>query len=516
MKKILTVLLALAVLSSSFLLWGCSSEANPEPQPSEDIVTQEYPDDIVTQESPEDTTELTDDADAPSGHESGLGQEDDRTFPRAEALKSEVTTIDEAIDYLDNRFPELWMSAHFNNGQDDIYWLRSGEEILEDEEFNEAGRSCIANAAAYLLSDDMDISTVICFWNDGMEGGPLKAINRIRTDDGYEFVDIAKKMSGDEMSRYGGLLPEGRYASMDEYVSDVFSGSDEQLFSLYVFEGGQKFIFRMRQDGWVTMLSPAAEPVYAEQSRYITDEELEERLYGHIKPENIGNYQLSGVLGGVTLTAEDARSLVDASPEEAKEKVRTAADVLMYMLAARVGDCGGCKCDQWDGYTWHTNLTAKEVMEQRLANCGASANLANYLLEGDYEDIGFILHAYYPGNGGGHVYNYILHEGKYYIVDLSWYIFAGYDVSNDFPVMVLDSLEQYGQRVNELYGGVCLVLAHTSTGQHLPNIFGDDFGDPHYFVPEGAEYSVLYESGDGFLIGEMPLDKKYHDWNEFW
>jgi len=52
--------------------------------------------------------------------------------------------------------------------------------------------------------------------------------------------------------------------------------------------------------------------------------------------------------------------------------------------------------------------------------------------------------------------------------------------------------------------------------QHLPNIFGEDFGDNHYYVPQGAEYTVLYESGDGYLIGEMPLDRKYHDWNAFW
>ncbi len=507
MKKILSILMVISLLTGFALFFACgNTEQQGTSVPAEDIAIND------SQDEEDNFSEITAE---PAGHASGLGQKDNLTFPRAETLRGEIATIDEAVDYLDSRFPELWMSAHFNNGQDDIYWLRSGGEIIEDEEFNQAGRSCIANAASYLLSDDMDISTVICFWNDGMEGGPLKAVNRIKTDNGYQFVDIAKMMSGDEMSRYGELLPEGNFASMDDYIAEVFS-SGEQLFSMYVFENGGKFIFRMRQDGWVTMLSPAVEPVYAEQSRYISDEELEETLYGHIKPENIGAYQLSGMLGGVTLTAEEAYSLVDATPEEAKEKVKTAADVLMYMLAARTGDCGGCRCDQWDGYTWHTNLTAKEVMEQRVANCGASANLANYLLEGDYDEIGFILHAYYPGNGGGHVYNYILHEGKYYIVDLSWYIFAGYDVSGDFPVMVLDSLEQYGQRVHDLYGGVCLVIAHTSTGQHLPNIFGDDFGDAHYFVPEGAKYTVLFESGDGFLIGEMSLDKKYHDWNVFW
>ena len=219
----------------------------------------------------------------------------------------------------------------------------------------------------------------------------------------------------------------------------------------------------------------------------------------------------------MTVTPEEAYALLDADPETVKDAVKTAADVLMYMLAAQLGDNGGCYCTDWDGWTWHTNFSAREVMERRLTNCGASANLANYLLEGDYEEVGFILHAYYPGNGGGHVYNYFLYQGKYYIVDFSWYMFGGYSVSRDFPVLVLDRLEDYtGDTIGKLYGGVCLAIAHTSTGQHLPNIFGEQYGDNHYYVPEGSDYILLYESGDGYLLGEKPLDKRHYDYTVYW
>ena len=167
------------------------------------------------------------------------------------------------------------------------------------------------------------------------------------------------------------------------------------------------------------------------------------------------------------------------------------------------------------GKEWHYNLNAFEVMEQRLANCGASANLANYLLEGDYEEIGFILHAYYIGDGGGHVYNYIRYEGSYYIVDFSWYIFGNYRPENDFPVMRLDRLEDYGKRIPELYGGVCMALAHTSPGQHYPNVFDD--ANEKYAIPAGTEYQVLYqENGSGcYQLAEYPLDKKQLDWTVF-
>ena len=97
----------------------------------------------------------------------------------------------------------------------------------------------------------------------------------------------------------------------------------------------------------------------------------EERETGHIKPEYIDRYALSNMLGGTTLTPEEAYELLDMEPEQVKERVRTAADVLMYMLAAKIGDCGGDRCKVIGGKEWHYNLNAFEVMEQRLANCGA-------------------------------------------------------------------------------------------------------------------------------------------------
>ena len=262
-----------------------------------------------------------------------------------------------------------------------------------------------------------------------------------------------------------------------------------------------------------TPQNPADVVEFYRNDAYIT--QIIEQETGHIKPEYIDRYALSGMLGGTTLTPAEAYELLDMEPEQVKERVKTAADVLMYMLAAKIGDCGGDRCKMIGGKEWHYNLNAFEVMEQRLANCGASANLANYLLEGDYEEIGFILHAYYIGDGGGHVYNYIRYEGSYYIVDFSWYIFGDYRPTRDFPVMRLDRLEDYGKRIPELYGGVCMALAHTSPGQHYPNVFDD--ANEKYAIPAGTEYQLLYqeERTRCYLLAEYPLDQKQLDWTVF-
>lgn len=447
------------------------------------------------------------------------GQEPAWGYPvDSQQLKAQISTVEEAIAYMDSRFPELWMSAHLNDGVVDYWWLNSGKNIVMRASHESVGRGCVVNALTYLLCDDMEIYTVIGFRHDENGGIPMMAINCIKEGDSYRFLDPVRQMQGDAMSRFGALLPEATVSSVQEYVELAISDFEilSTLEYLYFFEGGQRFEFYEDPSGCVTLKSPEVEPVYHNAGLYIDPETYNEMRYAHVKPENIGSYQLSSMLGGTSLTPEEAYALVDASPEEIQARVKTAADVLMYMLAAKIGDNGGCYCTDWDGYTWHTNFTAREVMERKLSNCGASANLANYLLEGDYDEVGFINHAYYPGNGGGHVYSYILYEGKYYIVDYSWYIFSNYNVSNDFPVMVLSSLEEFGQKVHSLYGGVSLVIAYTSPGQHLPNIFGEQYGNRNYTVPQGAQYTVLYQAPDGYVIHEQPLDKKYHDWTVYW
>ncbi len=438
-------------------------------------------------------------------------------------LRAEISSMEQAREYFDTKHPFLWQDNYFASDGKDYYWMecgyvqchRSAEEALD--------RLDVINGITYLLSDDMEIYSVVGFRHQrglvDKTGTPMLAINCIKTEDGYEFIDPVKGMQGDLGSRFGAILPEATVSSVEEYVHLI--NSDPEIYStldfLYMFEGGTRIEYYVDEQGICTLRYPMQKAVYQNLDKDMAYAQLEAKA--HIKPENIDKYQLSQMLGGTTLTPEEAYDLVYAKPEVIQEKVKTAPDVLMYMLAAQIGDSGMCKCDQWGEYVWHTNLTAKEVIEQKEAVCGSFANLANFLLEGDYEEVGFMQHALYKGNGGGHVYNYILHEGKYYIVDFSWYMFANYVPSNDFPVLVLDSLEEYnGALANQLYSNVSLVIAFTSTGQHLPNIFGEDYNeDPyHYYVPEGAEYTVLYEAGDGYLIAEMPFDKKYHDWTVFW
>lgn len=438
-------------------------------------------------------------------------------------IKSAISTIPDAIAYLDLRFPSLWMGMSLHNGTDlSNRWLRSAVTTISDYT-NPASRSCMVNAVSYLLSDDYQIESLIAFWtqDDTADDGPQKAINFIKTNTGYLFFDPVLRMQGDAESRKGALLPEMACGSMAEYIEKIRTNPGFSADIKYIFKntnGARMDYVRSFAGGYsITTASEGIELVYYSSGAELAAPEDAVNL---IAPENIGNYKLSKMLGGVTLTPDEARALVGAAPEVVQEKVKTAADVLMYMLAARTGDTQGCLCIEVGKYTWHWNISAKEVMALGLGNCGSCANLANYLLDGDYEEVGFVDQAYYPGNGGSHVYTYIRYEGKYYILDYSWYIFNNYDVNNDFAVPVIDSLSQWPEKIQWIYGPVCLVMTYDTPGRQYPVIFGDQyesaFDGIYYILPEGIEYTVLYEAPDGYQYKQIPFDTSVYDWNVFW
>lgn len=376
----------------------------------------------------------------------------------------------------------------------------------------------MASIAVRVLGDDIPGIGIVAV-NMDYDGGVMVCGNVIPADDGFYVFSLDTtsrrwQQTTNIMKEVFPLVRVGEVKDILGYCgsSDDVSCPGGKATQAFYIPGDTEVVLDCNYGAYTPQNPNDVVELYRDEE-YIAGGE--ERETGHIKPEYIDRYALSGMLGGTTLTPAEAYELLDMEPEQVKERVKTAADVLMYMLAAKIGDCGGDRCKMIGGKEWHYNLNAFEVMEQRLANCGASANLANYLLEGDYEEIGFILHAYYIGDGGGHVYNYIRYEGSCYIVDFSWYIFGNYRPENDFPVMKLDRLEDYGKRIPELYGGVCMALAHTSPGQHYPNVFDDANGK--YAIPAGTEYQVLYqENGSGcYQLAEYPLDQKQLDWTVF-
>lgn len=163
-------------------------------------------------------------------------------------------------------------------------WMNSGPEILSGD----AGcRSCMVNAMTYLLCDDMDIYTLIGFRHDKYGGIPIMAINCIKTEKGYQFVDPVQHMQADEMSRCPPVFPEAEVSTLEEYVALILMDPDikSTLDYLYMLEDGERFAFSEdRTDPrWFTLLYPSTVPLYKKGDD--ADDPFE-----HIKPERIDHY----------------------------------------------------------------------------------------------------------------------------------------------------------------------------------------------------------------------------------
>ena len=411
------------------------------------------------------------------------------------------------MDYISNWTTNQYGQRTYGAG----FWF---PVLLQDEAMNS---NVAASLAVRILGDNIPgIGTVAAVMDYG--GGVFLGGNTIPTENGYYIYSL--DYTSDACTHSKGMaeaFPLLYVEKLEGLVSycgsrDDVSSKGGTLTQLFYLPNDANVTLDLVGGTYVPQNTADAVELYR-NGQYLDN--WEEIKYGHIKPENIDSYALSRALGGTTMSAEEAYALLDMTPEEVKDRVHTAGDLLLYMLAAKIGDNGGDRCMEIDGKQWHYNMNAFEVMQTHLGNCGSMANLANYLLEGDYDEIGFIEHAYYIGNGGGHVYNYILYEGSYYIVDFSWYIFANYEPSNDFPVKKFSSLEDYGKNIDSLYGGVCMALAHRSAGQHLPNVFDD--GAKKYAIPAGAEYTLLYQEtgSDCYELAEYPLDTGKLDWTHF-
>ena len=376
-----------------------------------------------------------------------------------------------------------------------------------------------AALAVRVLGDDLPGISIVAAQATTM-GGTFLCGNLIPADGGYYLISFdALTDEWKDAVEAGQITPEAfpaiwadGTAGITAWCRSTDNPRGNVLVQAFYFPGEQEIVLDHEGELYIPQDPWKGQEFFRDEA---LAEELVKQKAAHIKPENIGHYDLSTKLGGTTLTPEEAYALLDMEPEQVKERVKTAADVLMLMLAGQYSDCHGDRNITIDGNIWHYNLNAFQVMETRTTNCGSAANLANYLLEGDYEEIGFILHAYYIGDGGGHVYNYFKYQGKYYIVDFSSYMFGNYQPEQDFPVMELDRLEDYGSRIPELYGNVCMALAHTSPGQHYPNVFDDQ--NKAYAIPAGVEYTLLYqETGSNcYILKEYPLDKSQLDWTTF-
>lgn len=160
-----------------------------------------------------------------------------------------------------------------------------------------------------------------------------------------------------------------------------------------------------------------SEDTYVAPSEYDT-ETLRYNANFKVKVAEGVNWVPANTLGKPNITAEEIEAL-GRDPDKLKEKLNTLYDVIQYIQVADFRSADDNIRIEESGISWQHQKPGEMAIITNEGCCATISNLLNFLLEGDYEEVGFI--AYSQSDGGGHVFNYIEHNNLYYFVDLTHY-----------------------------------------------------------------------------------------------
>ena len=122
------------------------------------------------------------------------------------------------------------------------------------------------------------------------------------------------------------------------------------------------------------------------------------------------------------LSEEEIESLGESSPEEVREEITLIGDLLNYLYQHYDRSGGNVRVEPEQGsndHKWQFPEPAKSVIETKTANCAGASNLAAYVLENNYDEVGYLNDhiGYISGDPGGHVISYVKDGDNYIVFD---------------------------------------------------------------------------------------------------
>ena len=203
--------------------------------------------------------------------------------------------------------------------------------------------------------------------------------------------------------------------------------------------------------------------------------------------------------------------------DEVAEKIDTLADAIQYLHQKGFVFDGGDLQFWYGSCRWSVNRSAQTVFKDNVGNCGGGSNLLNYLLQGDFEEQGYVQ---YKWNANGHITNYFKQDGMYFFFDLTMLTVYDYKNVNRYEIFVTDDPKKFGDdyvgRNHRLYKAdspdhLLLLSMYAWEGNHLPTGYGNvKNGWPRsYYFPKQYEdqMQILFAEGVGipnFVKGPGP------------
>ncbi len=235
-------------------------------------------------------------------------------------------------------------------------------------------------------------------------------------------------------------------------------------------------------------------------------------------------------LGKSRYSNMDIFSMLGASPEEKQAAISTLYEALqLYQVGNFVPADDNIRIGE-NGINWEHHKPGYHAVRTNCGCCATDSNWLRYILDGDYDEIGFL--ATSQSDGSGHVYNYILHDGWYYFIDLTHYHAGG--GMFDSAVEDGDSVSYYS--TDFILGNIHKTESVNAYVDYVQQTFGDPPALMFMYTAENVlavdglhmdgRVQIVYEDANGLpidVIFDNPADHLEHirekspenlpDWN---
>ena len=231
---------------------------------------------------------------------------------------------------------------------------------------------------------------------------------------------------------------------------------------------------------------------------------------------DIQKYGMPAAIGKQNLDYDEALALVGKDPEVIAKEVKSVADAVQYMIAARFGYYSDYFGTPWYGFWGFDAPGDYQLKENYACCCGGYANTASYLLKDNYEKVGTLRWV----GGGNHTISWVYTGGKYYVFDFTQYSCMGNYNNYNCPVIVLDRLEDFYDNMPDKYDAyakaeIVIMVAFEAADAMYPS----NWNDPPYFTgltfPEEAKGKVtlIYQKDPSYGVGYKKVDVNIPGWN---
>ena len=233
-------------------------------------------------------------------------------------------------------------------------------------------------------------------------------------------------------------------------------------------------------------------------------------------------------LGKSGYTNADIAAMVTEKPEAKQKAVSTLYEALQLFQISNFSEADDNVRIMENRLDWEHHKPGYDAVRTNEGCCASDSNWLNYILKGDYEQVGFL--AYSQQDGSGHIINYIYHDGFYYFIDLTHYRTDFLDSSapetgdmGDYRNSDFVSGNLHKARTPEAYVQYCVDSFNDPPARFflyqaedcLPICSGMKDGKMTIFYPQGTEIKEI-DGKDADRVAasyEIPPKEK-NDWSK--